>query len=101
MIHHTCDRCKKAIHPSTDVRYQIRIDVQSTSPGDDDIPSDDIDPLSALHQSLDQLASRESSVEPTVSTFTANYDLCPRCYRAFANHPLGREMESAVGFSNN
>ncbi len=101
MIHYTCDRCKRTMNTHSELRYQIKFEVQAIGETDDTTPSEDIDSLSALHQQLDSLqGDDELSDEPTTS-FQTQYDLCPRCYRHFSKNPLGRELAIAIAFSNN
>ncbi len=101
MLHYTCDRCKRSLHSSADVRYQIKIDVQCIGASDDvDSLTDDSDALSELHQLLDGLQSDEATPMTSCAVQT-HYDLCEDCYRHFARNPLGRELAVAIGFSNN
>jgi ribosomal protein L44E len=102
MIHYTCDRCKKTINQSLEVRYQVKIDVQSIGEPDKGAPCEDVDSLSELHQLLDGLHDdEEQSMPEHALSFSTQYDLCPRCYRLFSSNPLGRELAIAIGFSNN
>ncbi len=102
MLHYTCDRCKRSLHSTADVRYQVKIDVQCLAGVDDtcDSLADDQDSLSELHQLLDGLHADEP-LPATHHAVTSHYDLCEDCYRQFARNPLGRELAVAIGFSNN
>jgi hypothetical protein len=101
MIHYTCDRCKRTMNPNSEVRYQVKIDVQAIGEPDDLSPSEDVDSLSELHQLLDGLQGDEDLSCDDAPSFLTQYDLCPRCYRQFSRNPLGRELAIAIGFSNN
>lgn len=100
MIHYTCDRCKRAINPVSDVRYQIKMEVQPIGEPCDDLPGEDVDSLSELHQLLEGLQDSDED-SSTETSFRTQYDLCPRCYQHFARNPLGRELAIAIGFSKN
>ena len=101
MIHYTCDRCKRTIHPSAEVRYQVKIDVQANGEPEDSSPSEDTDSLSELHLLLDGLQRADDISDEETRSCRTQYDLCPRCYRQFSRNPLGRELALAIGFSNN
>lgn len=101
MIHYTCDRCKRTINQSSEVRYQVKIDVQSIGEPDKCSPCEDVDSLSELHQLLDGLHDDDVPSTDQPLSFLTQYDLCPRCYRFFSENPLGRELAIAIGFSNN
>ena len=101
MIHYTCDRCKRTINQSSEVRYQVKIDVQSMGEPDKCCPCEDVDSLSELHQLLDGLHDDDVLSTDQPLSFLTQYDLCPRCYRLFSENPLGRELALAIGFSNN
>ncbi len=101
MIHYTCDRCKRTINQKSELRYQIKMEVQGIGEPDDSLPNDDIDSLSELHQLLEGLQEDDEPQLVEALAFTTQYDLCPRCYRQFSRNPLGRELAIAIGFSNN
>jgi len=101
MIHYTCDRCKKTINQSSELRYQVSIGVQAHGEPDSGLPCEDVDALSELHQVLDGLHDDDKESAEQVPCFSTQYDLCPRCYRLFSRNPLGRELAIAIGFSNN
>lgn len=99
MIHYTCDRCKQKIS-SVEVRYLLKLEVQAIADSEETIATDDFDSLSELHQLLEGIQCEEDFSDP-IPASQANYDLCPRCYQQFSRNPLGREIASAIGFSNN
>lgn len=101
MIHYTCDRCKRTISPSSELRYQLKIEVQAIGEPEEGAPSDDADSLSELHQLLEGLQDDSDGDRHEPGSFRSQYDLCPRCYRQFSRNPLGRELAIAIGFSNN
>jgi hypothetical protein len=101
MIHYTCDRCKKSISPHSELRYQLKIEVQAIGETEACTPNEDVDSLSELHQLLEGLQDDNEDEVAEPGSFRSQYDLCPRCYRQFSRNPLGRELAIALGFSNN
>ncbi len=102
MIHYTCDRCKRNIDPSRQMRYVVKIEVQ-TAPAEGLVElDDDVDHLSELHQVLEGLADEELiDEEDDNSTLNGDYDLCPDCHAQYLKNPLGRDAVLPLGFSNN
>jgi hypothetical protein len=101
MIHYTCDRCKRAISPRDELRYQLKIEVQAIGEPETCLPNEDVDSLSELHQLLEGLQGDGDEEHHVTGSFRSQYDLCPRCYSQFSRNPLGRELAIAIGFSNN
>ncbi len=107
MIHYTCDRCKAEIDPTNESRYVVEVDVQRITAEDDEpIEADEVDSLSQLHHVLEghscgTTVDNDAIDDGEPSTHHAQYDLCPRCYKAFRRNPLGREASFALHFSKN
>ncbi|MEM6474443.1 MAG: hypothetical protein AAF802_33230 [Planctomycetota bacterium] len=114
MIHYTCDRCKRKIDPTTEIRYVVEIDVRiagGVEPLHEE--DDEVDQLSELNEQLEReltgdIELLEASSKPAaaqvrdeVDEGTVQYDLCERCYEAFAANPLGKELSLDFNFSNN
>lgn len=116
MIHYTCDRCKRAIDPETEVRYVVEIDVRMAGvamPSDE--PMEDLDQLAELHDQLQRelnaelggpLQAQLDEIEDVVCGSDIDdgpeqFDLCEQCHEAFVSNPLGRETTVGYGFSNN
>ncbi|GIW95146.1 MAG: hypothetical protein KatS3mg110_3187 [Pirellulaceae bacterium] len=95
MIHYSCDRCGRLIHPTRHVRYVVRIEVEADF-GSDEPVDDDHDFLEELDEYLSQPGC--DTGEPTPSSRT--YDLCADCYAKFIGNPLGT-AKASLDFSSN
>jgi len=83
-----------------EARYQVKIDVQFIGEPEGNCPCEDVDALTALNETL-MINEGRDSMHQIALPVLPQFDLCPRCYRLFANNPLGRELAIAIGFSNN
>ncbi|TWT83430.1 hypothetical protein CA13_48950 [Planctomycetes bacterium CA13] len=101
MIHYTCDRCKREIDATTEMRYTVQIQVQANSDSNRGDFDEDIDHLTELHQILEGIADDEFEFPLPETSHCSSYDLCPECHRQFLKNPLGRDSVLALGFSNN
>ena len=102
MIHYTCDRCKRQINTTHQMRYVVQIDIQVAQDGANCECEDDIDHLSELHQILEGItAEDELDCVASETSHQGQYDLCPECHEQFIKNPLGRDALLAIGFSNN
>ena len=102
MIHYSCDRCKRAIDPSEDLRYVVTMEVQAAmDPLDADEPDDDRDHLLEIQEILERLEDAESDAVGDDIYQKRRFDLCPDCYRKFIKNPVGGEIPAHLGFSQN
>ncbi|MCD0460649.1 hypothetical protein [Roseiconus lacunae] len=119
MIHYTCDRCKRAIDPETELRYVVEIEIHAASCDDshghirNEGGEDEVDHLAELHDQLQREVNPDiepqcfadddfGDLDDAESTdHCQQYDLCEQCHDAFLNNPLGREATVGLGFSNN
>jgi len=101
MIHYTCDRCKREIHPVQHTRYVVRIEVQSVDVDFACEIEDDVDHLAELHQQLEETHGECVSDADVGANHRGQYDLCEDCHRQFLKNPLGRDNLVSLGFSNN
>ena len=102
MIHYSCDRCKRVIDPVDDVRYVVRMEVQSVmDTAEIDEVDDDRDHLLEIHEILERLDDDESELVGDDIYQRRRFDLCPDCYRKFMKNPVGREAAAQLGFSQN
>ena len=101
MIRYTCDRCKRDIDPSTDLRYTVTIEIEAGCEGDEMEVVDDIDHLDELQdliQSADELCA---SVFDDDLYQRKQFDLCKCCFRQYIKNPLARDVNASAGYSKN
>ncbi len=98
MIHYSCDRCGRSIHPQRHVRYVVRIEVE-TDWGTDEPVDEDHDFLEELDQFLSNTNGHPSDDVP-IGPVKRTYDLCAECYGKFIGNPLG-VATSSLGFNPN
>ena len=102
MIHYSCDRCKREIDPSDDLRYVVTMEVQAAmDPLEADEPDDDRDHLLEIQEILERLEDAESDAVGDDVYQKRRFDLCPECYRKFIKNPVGGEIPAHLGFSQN
>lgn len=98
MIHYSCDRCRRLIETEVDLRYVVRMEIQ-TKFGDTQNQDEFGDSDSLL-----EIERQEDALDPLVDDEVYNrrrFDLCCDCYKEFVRNPLGRETSKPVGFSDN
>jgi hypothetical protein len=102
MLHYSCDRCKRVIDPSEDLRYVVRLEVQAAmDPLESDEPEDDRDHLLEIQEMIERLEDTDSDLLGDEVYQKRRYDLCPECYRKYIQNPIGREIPAHLGFSQN
>ena len=102
MIHYSCDRCKRIIDPSEDLRYVVTMEVQAAmDPIDDGEAEDDRDHLLEIQEILERLDDAESDMIGDDIYQKRRFDLCPECYRKFIKNPIAGESPAHLGFSQN
>lgn len=101
MIRYCCDRCKRDILPSEELRFVVKMEIEAQL---------DITPQATLEEDADHLTEldavlgrMEDCEEFGASDFYQKraFDLCPECYRQFARNPLGKDVQVPLGFSKN
>lgn len=106
MIHYTCDRCKRVLDPSNDLRYVVKLEVQAVMDAnamevtEDDI-DDDRDHLLEVHEILERAEDLEGDAVGDDVYQRNRFDLCPECYRRYIRNPLASEPAGQFNFSQN
>lgn len=102
MIHYSCDSCKRVLDPQNDLRYTVRVEIQAVmDPLNDFESDDDRDHLMEIEEILERVDDEQCESIGADVYQKRRYDLCPECYRKFAQNPLGREAKASLGFSQN
>jgi hypothetical protein len=102
MIHYSCDRCKRPLSPTEELRYVVTMEVQAAmEPLDVDELEDDRDHLLEIQEILERLEDTESEMIADDIYQKRRFDLCPECYRSSIKNPIGRETAAHLGFSQN
>jgi hypothetical protein len=101
MIHYTCDRCKRVIDPSDDLRYVVKLEVQAVIDGLSEEGDDDRDHLMEIHEILERAEDLEGDSVGDDIYQRNRFDLCPECYRRYIRNPLAAEPASQFNFSQN
>lgn len=100
MIHYSCDRCQRLIDTDDEVRYVVRLEIESKL-GEDVFVDEERDHLLEMHEIIEQAATNGESLGDDEVYQRTRFDLCGECYRAFLSNPMGREGAKSVGFSEN
>lgn len=101
MIRYTCDRCKRDINPTTDLRYMVTIEIEAAGETDVTDLVDDVDHLEELQEVI------QSSDEICASVFDDDlyqrkqFDMCKACFQQYIRNPLARDLNAPVGYSKN
>ena len=82
------------------MRYVLRIEAQAAMDPAIEEPEDDRDHLLELQEILERIEDEESDGVGEEIYQRRRFDLCPECYRKFAENPLGIGA-TAVNFSDN
>ncbi len=103
MIHYSCDRCFQPIDTETELRFEVRLEMQVAFDQSDKSPADDDDTTSL--DEIDDLLRRvdDEECEQLCRHLhqTRKYDLCQSCYEKFQDNPLASEMPNHFDFSKN
>ena len=101
MIHFTCDCCKRPLHPETDVRYVVKMEVYaSLDPAEDGI-DDDQDHLQEIQDILQRLDDADDDRIGEDVYQQLKFDLCSECRKRFLVNPLGATVAKQFNFSKN
>ena len=101
VIHYSCDRCKREIDHSTDLRYTVTIEIEAALDGPDHELVDDPDHLDDIQDMLNSADELCSSVFDDEVYQRKQFDLCKDCFRQYIKNPLSRESTTPMGFSKN
>ncbi len=95
MLHFSCDLCGQSL---SDERYLVQIAGQAVTNDRLELdPAVEHDHLSALEASL----AASADEEPPCAGLQRRYDLCPECFRKYAQDPLGRDARRRLRYSSN
>lgn len=99
MITFTCDRCKKTIDVTNEIRFVVSIEVQAAFGSDEtDVEHEHLNELSEALGELDSAEQEEISHQVYEKR---SFDLCETCRAEYGKNLLGVEPASALEFSNN
>jgi len=99
MITFTCDRCKKTIDVTNEIRFVVSIEVQAAFGADEtDVQHEHLDELS---EALCELNSEEQEEISHQVYEKRSFDLCDTCRTEYGENLLGIETASALEFSDN
>jgi hypothetical protein len=102
MIQYCCDRCKRVLDSTDELRYVVRVEIEAKFDGLSDEPDEEPDHLLELDEVLERLEdSGDAEAVDDAIYRRQRFDLCPECYRKYVQNPLGRELSAPLGFSNN
>jgi hypothetical protein len=102
MIQYCCDRCKRVLDSTDELRYVVRIEIEAKFDGLCGESEDERDHLLELDEVLERLECADGADAIDDELYRRQrYDLCPECYRKYTQNPLGRELAAPLGFSNN
>lgn len=99
MITFTCDRCKKTIDATNEIRFMVSIEVQAALGSDETFVQRDH--LHELSEVLDELDSEEQDEISHQVYERRRFDLCDTCREEYGRNLLGREPAASLGFSDN
>lgn len=101
MIRYTCDRCKRDIDPSTDLRYVVTVEIEAAGETDVTDLVDEVDHLDALQDMLQASDAICASVFDDDLYQRKQFDLCKCCFQQYIRNPLARDVGATLGYSKN
>ena len=107
MIHYSCDICQRPIHPHSDVRHVVKIEVfpavEDESCGCPDLDSlgEEEENLEEMQDLLERLDDCEDPRMEHDGARSLRFDLCDTCRQRFVKNPLGLKSGTPLNFSNN
>jgi len=102
MIHYSCDRCGRNINPEDDLRYVVKMEIYAAmDPLCASDADDDRDHLLEIHEILERMEDTDNEAIGDDVYRQVRLDLCCDCQRKFVKDPLGREVATRLGFSQN
>ncbi len=101
MIHFSCDRCKRSIDPSEQLRYVVRVEIRAALDFEDTTEDESSrDHLLEIEEILDSAEDGSSDFVSDDVYQQKRFDLCPSCYRKFVRNPVGKDSVE-LNFSEN
>lgn len=101
MIRYTCDRCKRDMDPSTDLRYIVTVEIEAAGDTDSSDLVDDIDHLEELQDLIQSADEVCAAVFDDDLYQRKQFDLCKCCFQQYIRNPLGRDLNASAGYSKN
>ena len=101
MIHYSCDRCRRSIHPDEEIRYTVAIEIQVALDSSEYEMDDDRDHLHELNEILERLDEAEKEEVSRFAYQRRRFDLCSSCHREYVKNPLAVDAAAKLGFSEN
>lgn len=101
MIHYSCDRCRKTIDTTTDLRYEVSIVTQVVLDGPEVSDDDERNHLSEIDELLMRVDEEECEQLCQDLYQSRRFDLCSSCYQQYIKNPLATEATMQVEFSEN
>ena len=99
MITFTCDRCKKTIDTTNEIRFVVSIEVQAAFGSDETISGHEC--LNELSEAFDELDSEEKAEISHQVYEKRSFDLCDCCREEYGKNLLAVEGASTLEFSDN
>ena len=99
MITFTCDRCKKTIDTTNEIRFVVSIEVQAAFGSDETISEHER--LDELSEALDELDSEEQAEISHQVYEKRTFDLCDSCRQEYGKNLLAIEGAATLEFSDN
>ena len=99
MITFTCDRCKKTIDTTNEIRFVVSIEVQASFGSDEAISEHER--LNELSEVLDELDSEEQAEISHQVYEKRCFDLCDSCRQEYGKNLLAVDGASTLEFSDN
>lgn len=100
MIHYTCDLCKRALDPTRDLRYVVRIEISAAfDPVVSEEEEEDRDYLEEIQDMLEHLEDNPNAEISEDVYQELRFDLCPECRKRFCKNPLGRSPAKVLDYS--
>jgi len=100
MIRYSCDLCKRNLDPEDDLRYVVKIEIYAAF-DPMAVEDDDSEHLEEIQDILERLEDEESEQIGDDVYEQLRFDLCADCRKKFLKHPLGRESNKILDFSEN
>lgn len=102
MIHYSCDRCQRLIETDDEIRYVVRLEIE-TKLGENVFAEqeDDRDHLLEIHEILERQEDELESLEDDEVYTRKRFDLCAECHKAYIRNPMSQEINKPVDFSQN
>ena len=101
MIHYSCDRCQRPIHPAEELRYCVSIEIQVAIDSAVQSPQGEQEGINELNEIFEQLDEGERAEVYEKAYQLHQFDLCSDCHDDYISNPLPAEGKTTVSFSEN